>query len=232
MNIFQRSSRDIGLLIYLAQRCTIDREAELTTTQIAKYFGISQQSASRCLIQAHDEGLIIWASDPKGSKVRLTHLGLSLLHKLRYELERALHPEHTFIILKGKIFSGLGEGRYYISRPPYMDSFQSKLGYQPFPGTLNIRIRSEDSNFLDLIKGSWPVVIPGFKEKERRFGDVLCYPARIPKLKAKVAIIIPRRTHYGENILELISDVCLRKALALEDGDEIEFEYPLKQNKE
>ncbi|MCG3221891.1 MAG: hypothetical protein H7641_10975, partial [Candidatus Heimdallarchaeota archaeon] len=47
-NIYNLSSRELGLLIYLAQNRAIDKEIEVTTTQIAEFFSISQQTASRC----------------------------------------------------------------------------------------------------------------------------------------------------------------------------------------
>jgi CTP-dependent riboflavin kinase len=49
-------------------------------------------------------------------------------------------------------------------------------------------------------------------------------------LEAKVAGIIPRRTHYSANVLELISKVNIREKLKLKDGDEITIEFPLEQS--
>ncbi|MHA1259969.1 MAG: DUF120 domain-containing protein, partial [Candidatus Heimdallarchaeaceae archaeon] len=92
---------------------------------------------------------------------------------------------------------------------------------------LNLRINPSDVDHLELIKGSWPVVIEGFVEESRTFGDVICYPLYIPGREIKLAGIVPRRTHYGTNTLELISDVFLREALKVEDGDEITVEYKL-----
>ena len=43
----------------------------------------------------------------------------------------------------GEVSSGLGEGRYYISRKSYIIQFQEKLGFIPFLGTLNIRVSQE-----------------------------------------------------------------------------------------
>lgn len=230
-NIYNLSSRELGLLIYLAQNRAIDKEIEVTTTQIAEFFSISQQTASRCLLKLKEEGIILWKSSPKGSLVQLTPTGNSILHQLRFELERALHPDLTSIKLRGVAFSGLGEGKYYISRAPYFKEITSKLGFKPFHGTLNLRINTNDIDRLDLIRGSWPIIIKGFEEEGRRFGDVLCYPLKIPKITANVAGIIPRRSHYGSNILELISDVYLREVLDIADGDEVVVEFAFEKKK-
>ncbi len=231
MDIYSLSSRELGLLIYLAQNRAIDKEIEVTTTQIAEFFSISQQTASRCLLKLKEEGILLWKSSPKGSLVQLTPKGNSILHQLRFELERALHPDLTSIRIRGSVFSGLGEGKYYISRDSYFKEITTKLGFKPYHGTLNLRINVNDIDRLDLIRGSWPIIIKGFEEEGRRFGDVLCYPLKVPKIDAKVAGIIPQRTHYGSNILELISDVFLREALNIEDGDEVIVEFSFNKEK-
>lgn len=233
MKIFDLSSRELNLLIYFAQLRANEKEISITTSQIANFFKTSQQTASRCLIRLSKElGLVSWRSTRKGSFVQLNPLGLDILHQLRFELERALYPDLNKITVHGSVFSGLGEGKYYISRSSYMDSFVKKLGFKPFHGTLNLRIPPDDVDRLDLIRGSWPVIIPGFEESGRQYGDVLCYEVTIPSLTAKVAAIVPRRSHYGSNVLELISDVDLREALNLEDGSELAINYSLNQTSE
>lgn len=230
MKIFDLSSRELNLLIYFAQLRANEKEISITTSQIADFFKTSQQTASRCLIRLNKElGLVSWRSTRKGSFVQINPLGLDILHQLRFELERALYPDLNTIIIHGSVFSGLGEGKYYISRTSYMDSFVKKLGFKPFHGTLNLRIPPDDVDRLDLIRGSWPVIIPGFEESGRQYGDVLCYEVKIPNLTAKVAAIVPRRSHYGSNVLELISDVNLRETLNLDDGSELAVSYSLNQ---
>jgi len=218
----------MALLIYLAQNRAAEKEIEITTTQLAEKFNISQQTASRCLIKLHETmGLVEWKSSPKGSLVKLTPDGILLLDQLRFELEKALHPDLSSITLKGNVFSGRGEGKYYVSQPAYLDSFRAQLGFEPFHGTLNVRIGANYIDHLDLIRGSWPVIVKGFETDERPFGKVLCYPLKIVGLEAKVAGIIPRRTHYGTNVLEIISNINIREKLKLEDNDEIVIEFPL-----
>ena len=129
---------------------------------------------------------------------------------------------------KGNIFSGRGEGKYYVSQPGYLESFRAKLGFEPFHGTLNVKIKSNYVDHLELIRGSWPIIIEGFKSEERPFDAVLCYPLRIVGLDAKVVGIMPRRTHHPTNVLELISKLNLRETLNLKDEDEIVIEFPLE----
>jgi riboflavin kinase len=72
------------------------------------------------------------------------------------------------------------------------------------------------------MKHSTPLVVPGFSHKDRTFGDVICYRARIED-RIEGAIVIAQRTHHSPDILEVIAPVKLRDALDLEDEDEIEL---------
>ena len=43
-------------------------------------------------------------------------------------------------MMRGRVVGGLGQGQYYISRKGYRHQFIQKLGFVPFPGTLNIKL--------------------------------------------------------------------------------------------
>jgi len=229
VNIFHLSNREIGLLIYIAQKHAIDHKVEITTTEVAKVFNMSQQSASRYLLKLAAMDFILWESGPRGSNAQLTDKGIETLHNLRFELEKAIHPDKTELVLRGVVFTGFGEGKYYMSQPSYVKSFKKTLGFVPYPGTLNVRIDPNDVEKLDLIRGSFPKIITGFKEKGRSFGDVLCYSVKLFDSDEKAAIIVPRRTHYGKNIAEVVSDINIRGKFNLKDGDEIIIRYSLKK---
>jgi riboflavin kinase len=64
-----------------------------------------------------------------------------------------------------------------------------------------------------------PIVIQGFSDGERTFGAGKCYLITINGIKS--AVIIPERTHYPANLLEIIAPVNLREKLHLRDGDEV-----------
>jgi len=118
----------------------------------------------------------------------------------------------------------LGEGEYYTTLEGYKRQFEAKLGFTPFPGTLNLRLNSQGiaaREILDVRKG---IEIEGFESEKRTFGGGKCFPCKIICDRAagiKSAVIIPDRTHYPEDVLEIISPVYLRCELQLRDGDEI-----------
>jgi len=117
--------------------------------------------------------------------------------------------------LRGKVASGLGEGRYYISREGYRRQFSEKLGFDPSPGTLNLKL---DEPFT--IEDSDSIEIEGFSDEGRSFGGCRCLPAEVGGVRG--AVVRPERTGYPPDLLELIAPVNLREALGLSDGDEVE----------
>src|SRR5271157_4064760 len=118
--------------------------------------------------------------------------------------------------LKGKIVTGLGEGQYYISREGYRKQFNLKLGFDPSPGTLNLKLAEPFPQAeADSIK------VEGFVDENGTFGGCKCYRVMIGDIKG--AIVRPERSSYPPNLIEVIAPVHLRKALNLKDGDELEM---------
>ncbi|MFH1977894.1 MAG: DUF120 domain-containing protein [Candidatus Aenigmatarchaeota archaeon] len=107
--------------------------------------------------------------------------------------------------IRGIVVSGAREGEIYV--PRYNKIFLEKLGFEAFPGTLNIRVEEKPvlENEIKIIPDK------GFKLK--------CFNISIHDNKG--AIIVPEETKHSENILEIVSPINLREKLNLKDGDEV-----------
>jgi len=201
------------------------RTAKISTEYLAERIGISQQTASRYLIELEHMGWIHRNITPEGSLIRIAETGVAQLQRLysnlRILMEAAYPPSVT---LEGTVFTGLGEGAYYIAKEYYMKQFIEKLGFDPFPGTLNLKLTTEYDLKTKAELESYPAVeIQGFKNEDRTFGLVKCYPAKIDN-KIKGALVLALRSHYDASVLEIIAPVCLRKQLNLKDGNKVKVE--------
>jgi len=99
-----------------------------------------------------------------------------------------------------------------------------KLGFDPYPGTLNLKLTGDYDTKTRTELESYPAIeVEGFKNEDRTFGLVKCYPVMIDN-KVKGALISALRTHYDVSVLELIAPVCLRKHLNLKDGTKVKIE--------
>ncbi|MCI4328530.1 MAG: DUF120 domain-containing protein, partial [Thermoplasmata archaeon] len=87
-----------------------------------------------------------------------------------YEQYRRIFEGPGRLKFSGEVASGLGEGRYYLSQPGYMLQFAERLGYSPYPGTLNLRVGADDRARLDAARHWKGIRIDGFEAGGRTFG--------------------------------------------------------------
>jgi riboflavin kinase len=217
--------RHLFTLLKLAEMGAHRRTAKISTDYLAGKLGTSQQTASRYLIELDNMGWIKRTMTPDGCLIHITDLGVKELKKLysnlRFLMEAAYPPSMT---LEGTVFTGLGEGAYYISMEQYRKQFMEKLGFDPYPGTLNLKLTTDyDIKTRSELEAYPAVEIEGFKDENRTFGNVKCYPAIIEN-KVKGAIVSALRSHYDASIVEVIAPVPLRKHLKLKDGHKVKVE--------
>jgi len=217
--------RELFTLLKLAEMGAHRRTAKISTEYLAEKLNISQQTASRYLIELDRQGWIKRTITPEGCLVRIAHQGIKELNKLystlRFLMEATYPPS---IMLEGTVFTGLGEGAYYISKEKYRKQFIEKLGFDPYPGTLNLRLTTDyDIKARNELEAYPAVEIEGFKSEDRTFGSVKCYPV-IVENKVKGALISALRSHYDASVLEIIAPVPLRKYLKLKDGHKVKVE--------
>lgn len=163
------------------------------------------------------EGYISRVVTNEGQRVRITERG-ALRLKAEYEDYQRIFEGLQEVRIRGRVVSGLGEGEYYISREGYRRQFSEKIGFDPSPGTLNLKL---DEPFGLDESDPKSIRIEGFEDEGRTFGACRCRPVGIEGIKG--AIVRPDRTSYPASLLELIAPVNLRKALGLADGDEVEL---------
>ena len=118
------------------------------------------------------------------------------------------------ISLKGKVYTGKGEGKKFVTLPWVEHQIKEKLGFVPFAGTLNIRLNREGfANKKMLTEASRIEIAP-----EKGYCKGVLIRAKISGLDC--AVIIPLVVGYPPDVVEVISPVFLRQALHLSDGSE------------
>ena len=194
----------------------------LSSQSLGNELGISPQTASRRLIALERQQFIIRSMKPDGQYVAVTREGGQALKREYTDYVRIFNPEQRQYVLAGTVISGLGEGRYYMSIPHYKELFGECLGFEPFPGTLNIRLDAASIEVRKHLDHAGWIDVPGFTADERTFGGARVLPCRIDGRRC--AIVEPSRTHYPEDIIEVIAGCELRNVLNLNDNDTIEVE--------
>lgn len=213
------------MLLKLADMGAYNRTAKISTDYLAKKLGISQQTASRYLIKLERKGWINRKVTTEGSLVRIEQFGMLELQRLYSNLKVLMENSYPpSVTLEGVVFTGLGEGAYYLSKPDYKKQILDKFGFEPYPGTLNVKLSGDyDIKTRSELEKYPAIEIMGFQGQNRSYGLVKCYPAIIGG-QIKGALVTAKRSHYDSSVLELIAPVCLRKQLGIKDGSKVKVE--------
>lgn len=211
------------MLYMLSMLGAVNRRVSLSTKELAESMGFSQQTASRHLIELEKAGYITKTPSLQGMEVKITESGLDELRSVYSRLKTLFEGSPNTVSLEGKVFSGLREGGYYVSMKGYKNQFIRKLGFNPYPGTLNLRLSPSQIANKKEIETYPPIIVEGFKSRRRTFGQVKCYAAIINK-EVEGAMIIINRTHYSDDVLELIAPINLREKLKLKEGSNVQVE--------
>ena len=190
----------------------------LPVAEAAKRLCVTRQGLYKLLKQLRNEGYVA-----EGPLIKITQKGRDLLSSVLRDLLRYFNIASIRLI--GRVISGLGEGAFYISLEGYRRAIEEKLGFTPFPGTLNIKLDPQYLPYRRYLDGLPGIVIPGFTNGLRTYGGVKAFKAKINGVEG--AVVMPERTHHPTDVIEIIAPVKLRDALNLKDGDIVEVEILL-----
>ncbi len=211
---------DVNALKKLALLGATKGPIQLSSSSFAKRISSSTQTASRRLQALEREGLISRTILPAGGQhITLTENGKDVLRNEYYEYQKIFEPIKNEVVLRGEVITGLGEGQYYMSLEGYRTQFKDKLSFTPYLGTLNLILDDENAVLRKKLNENEGIPIHGFNSQQRTFGGGKCFRATIGEIEG--AAIIPDRSHYPDNVLEVIAPKNLRKMLRLKDGDEV-----------
>lgn len=218
----------LSILIYLAKKGALCRPVGITTSHVGKELGMSQQSVSRWLMTLEKRGYMERNKGIRGYMVQITTPGKSYMRDVKQGLEHALSATDKLII-KGRVISGMGEGQYYIGLDGYKKGINENLGFVPYPGTLNLKLKTlRECQFKERLAATKGVMVPSFTGNKRTFGSLKCFHCRLDDIYG--AVIIPERSHYGNDVIEIVSSHNLREKMKLKDGNDISIEVTMNEN--
>ena len=215
---------ELAVLKLLALEGAHRGEVKVSGAEVGEQMGVSTQTVSRRLQALEDADCLEREHVGDGQFVELTDTGLGRL-KAEYEDYRRIFEAKGSLTLTGEITTGMGEGRHYVTLPGYNVQFEEKLGYDPYPGTLNVELATASKRERSVLASLDGIHIDEWEDEERTYGGATCYPARIeaetgPPFEG-AHVIVPDRTHHDSDALEIIAPERIRDELGLLDGDEV-----------
>jgi riboflavin kinase len=202
------------------------KEVKISTTQLAEIVGISQQSASRHLRSLEKQAMIRREFAEDGTMIQVTKRGMDSLRSVYQYLRRALEETvKEAFVFEGIVFSGLAEGAYYVTQEGYRSQIRQNLGFEPYPGTLNIRLRTKgDLEKRGELEHLPALEVKSFRTEDRAFGGAKVYPVLVND-EIEGAVVIADRTSHDRSVMEIVAPVNIRKRLGLKDGDVVRVSF-------
>jgi riboflavin kinase, archaea type len=208
-------------LVKLAELGAKDKSVQISTNDLADQLEVSQQTASRHLLELERLGQIQRQITQKGSLIKISDLGMDEIRRAFLNLKSIFEEAPIILTFEGYVFNGLGEGAYYLSLRGYRRQIVKKLGFDPYPGTLNLKLKdAKDIQIRKEVEAYPAIPLVGFENGSRTYGGAKCYKVIIGG-KVEGAIITAMRSHYIADVVELIAPQYIRKSLGLKDQDKV-----------
>lgn len=120
------------------------------------------------------------------------------------------------IRVKGYVFSGFGIGKEFTGLSWFKRQVRDKLGFDPYPGTLNLKLDRACGRIKEILRKAKPTVIAS----EYGYCRGKCFRVCIMD-SIEGAVVIPEVEKYPDDVLEVIAPINLREKFKLKDGDQI-----------
>ncbi len=118
--------------------------------------------------------------------------------------------------VKGTVVSGVGKAVMFTQIDWVKDQCQKKLGFVPYPGTLNVKV---DPEYVAAVKAAKKKASIDLCPPSAAHCEAKCF--RILLKRKPAAVVIPTVPNYPDDILEIIAPVKLKEAYAIKDGDSL-----------
>lgn len=122
------------------------------------------------------------------------------------------------VSLRGKIFSGKSEAARFIELDWVKRQMVEKLGFTPYPGTLNLKLVEESVEAGRVLKNAEGIEI----SPARGFCRGKLFKAILAN-GVKCAVVVPEVNGYPEEVIEVVASANLKEKLKSRDGDEVEI---------
>jgi len=125
--------------------------------------------------------------------------------------------------LTGVVFTDLGRGASFMSLGWVQRALRDRLGFSPYPATLNLRPESEEdmASWREVRNQMTGIEIPS---PDSSFCQARCFLVEIEG-KYRGAVLLPEVEGYPADKIEVLAPVRLKDELRARDGDRVTLEF-------
>ncbi len=129
------------------------------------------------------------------------------------------------ILVKGVVFSDLGRAGAFLGIDWVRQAVKERVGFDPYPGTLNVRASGADLNRWEQVRQHGGRVVlpspdPAFCNAFLFTGSLEGWDSQ-PGSRERIAVVVPEVEEYPADKLEIIAAVSLKQARSVRDGDQL-----------
>lgn len=129
----------------------------------------------------------------------------------------------TSLELEGEVAPGLGEGSRFTAIDWVLAEFRRKLGFIPWPGTFNLRMRGSAWEWArSRLRAATGIAIT----PRDGFCAAKCFHVHIAGHLAG-AVVVPEMPDYPDDKFEIVAPLPIRETLGLQDGDLVNLRLDL-----
>lgn len=129
-------------------------------------------------------------------------------------------------IIAGKIVSGAGEGAYFTRINWVQEQCQERLGFKPYPGTLNLEISSEYLPIIESLNREKGIELIS---PDPKFCNAKVFPVSLGDIGGALIMPDEKVRIHAKNIIEIIAPLKIKASLKASDGDFISVAIKLSQ---
>ena len=129
--------------------------------------------------------------------------------------------------IKGKIICGAKQGAFFTQLDWVQEQCLEKLGFAPWPGTLNLEIPMDAVAVIEELKATKGLELVS---PDSNYCSGHVFPVSIEGLPAAVVLPAEDVRVHAKNIVEIISPEMLKDTLDVKDGDQITITINLHQD--
>ena len=124
--------------------------------------------------------------------------------------------------ITGVVFSDLGRAASFMSVDRVRKTLGEKLGFFPYPGTLNLRLETDEAmEWWREARARRGIEIPS---EDPAHCHARCFLVEIEG-KRRGAVILPEVAGYPPDKVEVIAPVRLKDELGVKDGERVTIEF-------
>lgn len=129
----------------------------------------------------------------------------------------------TTLELEGEVAPGLGEGSRFTAIDWVVAEFRRKLGFIPWPGTFNLRMRGDAWEWARArLRAAAGIAIT----PRDGFCAAKCFGVSIAG-QLTGAVVFPEMPDYPDDKFEIVAPLPIRETLGLQDGDLVNLHLDL-----